>query len=75
VDEYYWYSSGPKPLPSDQCKLVTINPKFYRPCEVEVLLADSSKIKKELGWAPKTTFKGLIEKMVTADLTSYNKVV
>lgn len=75
VDEYYWYSSGPKPLPSDQCKLVTINPKFYRPAEVEVLLADSSRIKKELGWKPKTTFNGLIEKMVTSDLTSYDKVV
>ena len=33
VNEYLWYSSGPRPLPSDQCKLVTINPKFYRPEE------------------------------------------
>jgi GDPmannose 4,6-dehydratase len=75
VDEYFWYSSGPKPLPSDQCKLVTINPKFYRPAEVEVLLADSSRIKNELGWKPKTTFNGLIEKMITSDLTSYDKAV
>lgn len=75
VNEYLWYSSGPKPLPSDQCKLVTINPKFYRPAEVEVLLADSSKIRKDLGWKPKTTFNGLVEKMITSDLTSYDKVV
>ena len=75
IDEFFWYELGPKPLSSDQCKLVTINPKFYRPAEVEILLADPSKIKNELGWNPKTSFEELIDKMITSDLTSYNKVV
>ena len=69
VNEYLWYSSGPKILSSNECKLVTINPKFYRPAEVNVLRADPRKIRSELGWLPKTTFENLVEKMVTKDLT------
>ena len=69
VDEYFWYKSGLKVLPSSDCILVKVNPKFYRPAEVDVLLADSDRIKKELGWQPKTTFDGLIEKMIVNDLT------
>ena len=75
VDEYLWYESGPMALSSNDCVLVKVNPKFYRPAEVEVLCADSSKIRKELGWKPKTNFEGLVEKMITADLTFYDKVV
>lgn len=48
--------------------LVRINPKFYRPAEVENLRGDSTLIRKELGWQPKTTFKQLVEKMVMNDL-------
>jgi GDPmannose 4,6-dehydratase len=75
ADEYFWYSSGPRPLPSDECQLVKVNPKFYRPAEVEVLRANSNKIREELGWKPKTSFEGLVEKMVTSDLTSFDSVV
>ena len=49
--------------------LVKINPKFYRPAEVDSLLGDSTKAKKELGWMPKTTFKELVHKMVQNDVT------
>jgi GDPmannose 4,6-dehydratase len=69
VNEYLWYSSGPKTLPSSECKLVTINSKFYRPSEVNDLRADPRKIRSELGWLPKITFENLVEKMVTKDLT------
>lgn len=69
VNEYFWYTSGPKALSSTECKLVSVNPKFYRPAEVEVLRADARKIRSELGWLPKITFENLIEKMVTKDLT------
>lgn len=55
--------------------LVKINPKFYRPAEVNTLTADPTKIKQELGWSPKTTFDGLIDKMVRNDLTLYTKGV
>lgn len=49
-------------------KLVVINPKFYRPAEVDLLWGDSTKARTELGWEPKTSFHGLIEKMVDNDL-------
>ena len=49
--------------------LVKINPKFYRPAEVDSLLGDSTKARKELGWIPKTTFKELVNKMVQNDIT------
>jgi GDPmannose 4,6-dehydratase len=48
--------------------LMVINPKFYRPCEVELLLGDSSKARQELGWQPKTSFQQLVDKMVKADI-------
>ena len=52
--------------------LVTINPTFYRPAEVEILRGDSSKIRTELGWSPKTTFKELVKKMVLNDVNQLN---
>lgn len=48
--------------------LVKINPKFYRPAEVELLLGDSTLARKELGWQLKTSFPKLVEKMVAKDL-------
>jgi GDPmannose 4,6-dehydratase len=48
--------------------LVKINPKFYRPAEVDLLLGDSNLARRELGWQPKTSFSQLVEKMVLNDL-------
>jgi GDPmannose 4,6-dehydratase len=48
--------------------LVKINPKFFRPAEVDLLLGDSTLARKELNWSPKTNFEGLVEKMVRNDL-------
>jgi GDPmannose 4,6-dehydratase len=48
--------------------LVKINPKFYRPAEVELLLGDSTKARNELKWSPKTSFEQLVQKMVIHDL-------
>lgn len=48
--------------------LVKINPKFYRPAEVDLLLGDSTKARKELGWKPETSFEQLVDKMVNNDL-------
>jgi len=42
---------------------VIIDPKYFRPAEVETLLGDASKAKKKLGWEPKTSFKKLVEDM------------
>ncbi len=50
--------------------LMVINEKFYRPAEVELLLGDSTKARQELEWEPKTSFKNLIDKMVSSDILS-----
>ena len=52
----------------DKKTLIQINPKFYRPAEVELLLGNSNKASKELNWKPKISFDNLIEKMVKWDL-------
>jgi len=51
--------------------LVKINPKFYRPAEVELLLGNSNKAREELGWKPKISFDNLVEKMVKWDIENY----
>ena len=48
--------------------IVRINPKFYRPSEVELLIGSPAKAKKDLGWEPKTTLEQLCQMMVEADL-------
>jgi GDPmannose 4,6-dehydratase len=48
--------------------LVEVDPKFYRPAEVQLLLGDPSKARRELGWTPKTPFAALVEEMVKADV-------
>ena len=49
-------------------KLVGINPKFYRPAEVELLIGNPEKAKTDLGWEPKTTLEQLCQMMVDADI-------
>lgn len=48
--------------------VVKVNPKFYRPAEVELLIGNPEKAQKELGWEPKTTLEELCAMMVAADL-------
>ena len=48
--------------------LVRVNPKFYRPAEVELLIGNPAKAKEKLGWEPKTTLEELCAMMVEADL-------
>lgn len=52
----------------DWKKYVEIDPRYFRPTEVDYLLADSSKSKKQLGWTPKVTFHDLVKIMVDADV-------
>jgi GDPmannose 4,6-dehydratase len=52
----------------DPEKHVVIDPQFYRPAEVDLLLADPTKAKKQLGWAPKVHLQQLAEMMVASDL-------
>lgn len=48
--------------------LVTVDPEFYRPAEVDVLQGDSTPIREQLGWKPNTTFTGMVRKMVEHDM-------
>ncbi|MEI0493135.1 GDP-mannose 4,6-dehydratase [Brachyspira intermedia] len=54
----------------DWKKYVEIDPRYYRPAEVDLLLGDPTKAKEKLGWQPKTTFKELVKIMLDYDLKS-----
>ena len=49
-------------------KVIAIDPNYFRPTEVELLIGDSSKAKEKLGWTPKYDLKTLIKEMVSSDL-------
>lgn len=55
-------------LDLDYNDYVVIDPKFYRPAEVDLLISNPEKAKKVLGWEPSITFRELVEMMVKADL-------
>jgi len=57
-------------LGPDGQSLVRVEPRYFRPAEVEYLLGDPSKARDELGWTPETGFKALVDMMVDADLES-----
>jgi GDPmannose 4,6-dehydratase len=48
--------------------LVQVDPRYFRPTEVETLLGDASKARERLGWKPKTSFESLVREMMKADL-------
>lgn len=52
---------------------VKVNPKYFRPTEVDLLLGDASKAKRILGWSPKVQFLELVKDMMTADLELMKK--
>ena len=52
----------------DWQEYVEIDPRYFRPTEVDILRGDPSKARKKLGWEPKITFKQLAHLMVEADL-------
>ncbi|MBR3624236.1 MAG: GDP-mannose 4,6-dehydratase, partial [Selenomonadaceae bacterium] len=52
--------------------LVDVNPEFFRPAEVELLLGDSTLAETELGWRRKVSFKELVDMMVKSDMERIN---
>lgn len=55
-------------LQLDWKEYVKVDPKYFRPAEVDLLLGDATKARKELGWTPKVTFKALAKMMIESDL-------
>jgi len=55
-------------LDLDYREYVEVDPRYFRPTEVDVLLGDSSKARKNLNWQPKVSFEKLIDMMIQADM-------
>ena len=68
-EEYVLAIPESPPTLRPKITLMKINPKFYRPAEVELLWGDSTNARAFLNWEPKTNFKGLVQKMVDSDLS------
>ncbi|MGH9768754.1 MAG: GDP-mannose 4,6-dehydratase [Blastocatellia bacterium] len=67
LDEAFGY------LDLDWKQFVEIDPRYFRPAEVDLLIGDASKARRKLGWTPKITFKELARTMVDADLADLKK--
>lgn len=67
-----WQGKGVDETGSDQNgnAIVKVDPRYFRPTEVETLLGDPSKAKQKLGWSPRTSFESLVAEMVEADYKS-----
>jgi len=70
--EIRWTGAGVDETGSDQSGkvIVKVDPRCFRPTEVETLLGDASKAKEKLGWTPQTQFAELVSEMVREDLKS-----
>ena len=69
-----WQGEGKEEVGIDKTSgqtIIAINPKYYRPTEVDLLLGDSSKAKEKLNWEPSTSFEDLVKLMIESD---YEKV-
>jgi GDPmannose 4,6-dehydratase len=69
LDEAFGYAN------LDWQEYVTVDPKYFRPAEVDFLLGDPTKAKTKLGWTPKVSFRELVRLMVEADMEGDGKPV
>jgi len=67
-----WEGAGPDEVGYDTSgkRIVAVDPRYFRPTEVETLLGDPSKAREKLGWVPKITFQELVAEMARADYAS-----
>ncbi|MEO1114549.1 MAG: GDP-mannose 4,6-dehydratase [Pseudomonadota bacterium] len=66
-----WEGSGVEEKGFDQATgkvIVSVDPRYFRPTEVDLLIGDASKAKRELGWSPKVSFADMVAQMVRSDL-------
>lgn len=70
-----WHGTGVDEVGVDSSTgkiIISIDPKFYRPAEVDLLLGNSARARKELDWAPDYTFESLVADMITQDMKLAN---
>ncbi len=67
IDEKGYWLNAPA---AQNTPIVAVDPRYFRPAEVETLLGDPSKAKQKLGWTPRTTFAELVAEMAREDLKS-----
>jgi GDPmannose 4,6-dehydratase len=75
-EEIEWKGSGINEkgiLKSSGQTVVTIDPRYFRPTEVDLLIGNPGKAKEKLGWEPKTTFRDLVKIMVDSDFEKAKK--
>ena len=69
-----WKGNGLNEVGSFNGKdIIKIDPRYFRPTEVQALLGDSSKAKKKLNWSPKISFEEIVKEMVDEDFKLENK--
>ena len=77
INDFSWKGSGENSKlilnNADEKVLVKVNPKYYRPAEVDVLLGDSNEAKKELKWIPKISFDDLVKRMINHDISHFSE--
>jgi GDPmannose 4,6-dehydratase len=74
--ELEWSGSGIEEIGRDRTSgetRVVVNPRYFRPAEVDRLLSDSTKARRELGWEPRVGFSELVKMMVDADLAAVDE--
>jgi len=75
--EIQWKGKGVNEVGIDKKtgkEIIGVNPRYFRPSEVDILIGDSSKAQQELGWKPKVTFEELVRLMVNADFERIKKL-
>ena len=76
--EIEWSGEGVDEIGKDKATgkvVVKVNPKFFRPAEVDILLGNPEKAEKELGWKREISFSQLVERMVKNDLALVEKEI
>ncbi|MXV17436.1 GDP-mannose 4,6-dehydratase [Hufsiella ginkgonis] len=75
VDEkgYVISCSKPEYQVAEGTEVVAVDPKYFRPTEVELLIGDPTKSKEKLGWVPKYDLQGLVKEMVAADVELFQR--
>jgi GDPmannose 4,6-dehydratase len=70
--ELTWTGSGVDEKATDQAGnvVVAVDPRYFRPTEVQSLLGDATKARQKLGWKPRTNFRELVREMVQSDLAA-----